>query len=128
MVGGSARGLLGRSEDTMSAVEAMEKIEGNAFSAVVNLASDFRTFLRILETQPEVTVLSTALQSEAMTQKMLARILELARSPADEAFEHPADAAQAVSLWLLSQRDKDRSLIAAEAVLGSRQCWWARKM
>jgi hypothetical protein len=48
----------------MNAVEAMERIEGHAFSALVNLASDLPTFLRILATQPEVRALAETMNSD----------------------------------------------------------------
>lgn len=112
----------------MNAAEAMEQIEGNAFAAVVNLASDFRTFLRILASQPEVEALSAGLASAVLTQKVFARLLELARTPAEEAYEHPADAALAAYLWLLNRKDRDTAKAAASAVLQCRQCWWARQM
>ena len=47
----------------MTAAEAMEKIEGRRFSAFTNLASDFRTFLHIVGSQPEVESLSAEMQS-----------------------------------------------------------------
>lgn len=46
----------------------------------------------------------------------------------EEQDEHPADAALAAYLWLLSSRDGDYSARAAETVLECKQCWWARKM
>lgn len=51
----------------MNATEAMERIEGQTFSALVNLASDFPTFLRILICQPEVTGAANEMKSEGVT-------------------------------------------------------------
>lgn len=112
----------------MNATEAMERIEGHAFSAMLNLASDFPTFLRILISQPEVRELADEMKSERVTIDVFARISELAASPADEKYEHPADSALAAYLWLLSARDGDYAARAAETVLECKQCWWARKM
>jgi hypothetical protein len=41
----------------MNATEAMERIEGQAFSTLVNLASDNLTFLHILTSQPKANAL-----------------------------------------------------------------------
>jgi hypothetical protein len=112
----------------MNIAEALEKIEGDAFAAVVNLASDFRTFLRILASQPESEALASALGSEAVAQQVFARVLELTQGPVDETYEHPADAALAAYLWLLNGVDGQRSRAGAEAVLQARQCWWARQV
>jgi hypothetical protein len=112
----------------MTAVELMEKIEGSAFSAVVNLASDFRTFLRILSGQPEVLALANALTSPDVARQVVTRLQELAGAHVDEAYEHPADAALAAYLWLLSEQDRTSANAASTAVLQAKQCWWARKM
>jgi hypothetical protein len=106
----------------------MRTIEGQRFSALTNLASDFRTFLRILIEQPEVRALSSATQSDQVTIAVFERLLTLAGSPTEAGYEHPADAAMAAYLWLLSTKDRDYSEIAAETVLGCGQCWWSRKM
>jgi hypothetical protein len=112
----------------MNATEAMERIEGHAFSAMVNLASDVSTFLRILTSQPEVRALADEMKSERVTLDVFTRVGELAASPVEEGYEHPADSALAAYLWLLSARDDDYSARAAETVLECKQCWWARKV
>ncbi len=112
----------------MNAAEARERIEGYAFSALVNLASDFSTFLRILASQPEVRALDDEMNSECVTLDVFARVGELAASPAEEGYEHPADSALAAYLWLLGARNGDYSARAVEMVLECKQCWWARKM
>lgn len=112
----------------MNATEAMERIEGHAFSATVNLAGDFPTFLRILASQPEVRALSDEMNSECATLDVFARVGELAASPAEEGYEHPADSSLAAYLWLLGARNGDYSARAVETVLECKQCWWARKM
>jgi hypothetical protein len=112
----------------MNATEAMERIEGRAFAALVNLASDFPTFLRILTSQPEVQALADEMKCERVMIDVFARAGELAATPVEGEYEHPADAALAAYLWLLSARDGDYSARAAETVQGCNQCWWARKM
>ena len=112
----------------MNATEAMERIEGHAFSALVNLASDFPTFLRILTSQPEVQALAEEMKCERAMLDVLARIGELAAAPVDGEYEHPADSALAAYLWLLSAKHGHYSARAADAVQECKQCWWARKM
>jgi hypothetical protein len=112
----------------MNATEAMERIEGHAFAAMVNLASDFPTFLRILTSQPEVRVLADEMKSDRVMTDVFSRVREIAASPVEEGYEDPADSALAAYLWLLSTRDGDCSTKAAETVLECKQCWWARKM
>jgi hypothetical protein len=112
----------------MNATEAMERIEGDAFSAMVNLASDFPTFLRSLTSQPEVRALGDEMKSERVALDVFARLSELAASPVEEEYEHPADSALAAFLWLLSANNEDYATRAVETVLECKQCWWARKM
>jgi hypothetical protein len=90
----------------MSAAEAMERIEGHAFSAMVNLASDFQTFLRILASQPEVRALAEEMNSDRVTLDVFTLVVEWAAAPAEEEYEHPADSALAAYLWLLSAKDR----------------------
>ena len=112
----------------MNATEAMERIEGNAFSAMVNLASDFSTFLRILTSQPEIRALADEIKSERVALDVFARVCELAAKAVEEDYEHLADSAFAAYLWLLSASSSDYSEKAVEKVLECKQCWWARKM
>jgi len=111
----------------MIATEAVARIEGLPFSALVNLASDLRTFLRILEAQPEFQVLHDATEEEETTRLILNRVGELVRLSVDDAYEHPAEAALAAYLWLLKAHQKQAEPAVA-MVLGCRQCWWARKV
>jgi hypothetical protein len=106
----------------------MEKIEGYRFSAFANLASDFRTFLRILADQPEVKALQDDLESESVLPKVFGRLLELADCPVEGENEHPADAALAAYLWLLSSKSSNLAEIAAETILKRKHCWWSHKM
>lgn len=112
----------------MNVAEAMERIEGQAFSAMVNLASDFSTFLCILTSQPELRVLADEMKSEPVMLDIFARLGELAAKPVEEGYEHPADSALAAYLWLLSTANGDYSARAADTLLECKQCWWARKM
>jgi hypothetical protein len=112
----------------MTPAEAMEKIESPRFSALVNLASNLKTFLRIVADQPEIQALAEAMKSPEGIEKVAGRLATLAAQPGDEGQEDPADAALAAYLWLLSQRDQEQTERAAEAFAGLGACWWARKV
>lgn len=112
----------------MTVQDAMEKIEGARFSAITNLASDFRTFVRILADQPEVSSLAESAQSSDTRTRVLARVHELAKSEFDEAYEHPADAALAAYLWILNDRAPQLAQDGAAAVAQCKQCWWAKEL
>jgi hypothetical protein len=105
----------------------MQTIEGPRFSALTNLASDFRTFLRILADQPEVQALAHAMKSKPVELDVFKRVLDLAGGPVEGDYEHPADAAMAAYVWLLGLGDSEYSEIAAATVLDCKQCWWSRK-
>jgi hypothetical protein len=68
------------------------------------------------------------MSSEQTTREVSTRAIELAKAPTDDAYEHPADAALAAYLWLLTTRDQKLSETVAETVLACRECWWARKV
>jgi hypothetical protein len=106
----------------------MQTIEGHRFSAIVNLASDFRTFLTILEQQAAVQTLAESMRDAGVTLEVLRRVQELADSPIEADYEHPADGAMAAYLWLLSNQDTEASERAAQMILDCKQCWWSRKM
>jgi hypothetical protein len=111
----------------MNRAEAMEKIEGLRFSALTNLASDFGTFLRIVLDQPEVQSLQKEMQAPDVRKTVCERTIELARADVDPAYEHPADAALATYIWLLSGVDDKLAKLAADAVSECSAVWWARK-
>lgn len=112
----------------MSPAEAMAQIESPRFSALVNLASNLKTFLRIVADQSEVQALAEGMKSPEGVAAVAGRIAELAAQPGEEGHEHPADAALATYLWLLGQRDREESERAAAALAGASSCWWARKV
>jgi hypothetical protein len=111
----------------MTPSEAMRQLEGDAFAAYVNLASDLKTFLRAVESRPEVQALKEAMKTPGMAEQVAARIEELTRLPGDADREHPADASLAAYLWLLQTADHTRALSAA-AALRAESFWWARKV
>jgi hypothetical protein len=111
----------------MTTAEAMEQVEGDTFAAYGNLASDLKTFLRVLASRPEVHILAGAMRMPGVAEQVGERALELARRPVEEGREHPADAALAAYLWLLDTADPPRGQVIATAVQAG-SFWWARKM
>jgi hypothetical protein len=112
----------------MTPAEAIVRIESDDFSALANLASNLKTFLRVIAAQPEVRLLSSEMRDPQVTATVLQRVLEWCGTPAEPGYEHPADAAVAVLLWLLGGKDQDYADIGAGRVLGCTQFWWARKV
>ncbi|MFO0966833.1 MAG: hypothetical protein U0793_14770 [Gemmataceae bacterium] len=112
----------------MTASEAMKAIESLEFSAAVNVASTYKTFLRVMGNQPAVRVLANEMANRQVVYAVLRRILQLCHVPREPGLEHPADSALAAYLWLLSTRAPFLGSVAANLVLSSEGCWWARKM
>jgi hypothetical protein len=112
----------------MNSEEAMGAIESPQFCAYVNIASDFRTFMRVMPTRPGVKDLLAAMASPEILGQVFEKVLTLAEMQAEEGYEHPADSPMAAYLWLLSMKDHNLAEIAAEIVLGCERCWWARKV
>lgn len=112
----------------MTLKEATQEIESHEFVARVNVASDFRTFLRAVAEQKVIHVLSQELAASENRQYVLNRVLELSRRKVDLRYENPWDTALTAYVWLLNVKDWDLAKIAAEAAARAPQCWWATKM
>jgi hypothetical protein len=103
-------------------------IESHEFSAAVNLASDFKTFLRILNSEQPVQDLSAQMTDPEVRAAVFQRALALVKDQSPAGIEHPWDSALAVYLSLLQGADPKLAGIAANAVAQTASCWWARKM
>ena len=112
----------------MTVTEAMHWIEQPEFCALVNVASSLKVFLRILTSQDSVKTLLEAMDQSGVPELVLSRILQLTEIQPEEGFEHPADAALATYLWILSEKKPQIAALAAESVLRCERCWWARKL
>ena len=86
----------------MNTAETLSRIESDRFSALVNVASNVKTFLRAVSEQPEITELAAAMHRPDVSQEVCKRALAIASAEVDEAYEHPGDAALGAYLWLLS--------------------------
>jgi hypothetical protein len=113
----------------MSRIEELFKIlESHEFSAMVNLASDFRTFIRILGAQSAVQSLCEEMRNPDVRTAVHERALSLVQDEGEAGYEHPWDSALAAYLWLLCSTDAELATILAGKIAPSRGCWWARKM
>jgi hypothetical protein len=109
--------------------EAVRSIETDRFAALVNLASDYRTFIRIASAQMETRILLGALaHAPEWEERMDARVRELASQPAEPGLEHPADAAVAVYPWLLGQRHRARTWAVVQTIAADDSWWWTRQV
>jgi hypothetical protein len=111
-----------------SAEELFSAIESHRFSALVNVASNLKTFLRALDAQPEVRSLAGAMASPEVRSAVLARVAELAAKDFDQGYENPWDSALAAYLWLLSTADPEMAAAAAARIRACSRCWWANKV
>ena len=113
----------------MSRTEDLFKpIESHEFAAVVNLASDLRTFIRAIGSDPSVQALAGELSVGGVRTAVYDRILALVNDMGEEGYEHPWDSALAAYLWLLANKDAARAKAAALRISEAPQCWWAAKV
>lgn len=114
----------------MTVTQAMQAIESPKFSAITNLASNLKTFLRIVSSQPEVKLLAGQMKVPDVARAVTDRSLCLLGTPAENGVEHAADAAVAAYLWLLSDSDQYSEIVAemVAEMATERHFWWARKV
>ena len=101
--------------------------EGHEFAARINIVSGSRQFLLALNSQPAMLELFDAAKDERVAIETMARVLRLARQSIDLRYENPFDVAMSAYLLVLQQTQPELARIAAEVVLASPNCWWARK-
>jgi hypothetical protein len=108
---------------------AFEQIESREYATAVNLASDYKQFLRAMRvnTQCQFLLRLTSISPENRN-AVLTRLNELCQRPIDEEFENPWDAALATYLWVLSNIDLHLTAVAVNRVLSCRNCWWSKKL
>jgi len=108
--------------------ELFEAIEGHRFSAAVNAASDLNHFLQAVDSTPEFRKLLVLLPASDARARVQERLLEVAATKIDRAYENPWDAALTAYLYLLWKTDKRQALIAANRLLSCVNCWWSQKL
>jgi hypothetical protein len=108
--------------------ELFRTIETPEFSAMVNLASGFKTVLGIIESEKPVQELAGAARDPAVRGAIAERISALAAEQRQDGHEHPADSALAAYLWLLHREDARLAAAAASKLVERAGFWWARKV
>jgi hypothetical protein len=108
--------------------ELFTAMESHEFSAIVNLASDFKTFVRILASEKPVQDLAEEMREAKVRAAVSERALALVKDQGEEGYEHPWDSALAAYLWLLADKDPELAKVAAATIAQAPRCWWARKL
>jgi len=113
----------------MSLRDLIQEVESHEFSGKLNMASDFRLFLRLANREESVrSLVGTMRSSGDHTEEILGRINDLTHLSIDPRYEHPYDAALAVYLWALYFAGSELSFSAANLVDGAPQCWYSKKL
>jgi hypothetical protein len=113
----------------MSRIEDLFKvIESHEFAAIMNLASDLKTFVRALGADASVQALAREMSVAGARAAVHDRILALVKDVGEEGYEHPWDSALAAYLWLLAERDAAQAKASALRISETPQCWWAAKV
>ncbi len=110
----------------MTFLEALREIESHKFAAHLNVASDFRTFLRAAEREESVRTLFRELTYSDRRERLFTRVLQLTNEQVDLRYQNPRDTALAVYVWLTSLQDWNLARVISQAVAQAPQCWWAR--
>ena len=108
--------------------ELFKAIESHEFSAIVNLASDVKTFERILSSEIPLRELTQQMRNAEVRTAAYQRALALVADRGEEGHEHRWDSALAAYLWLLADTDVSLARLVATRVAAAPGCWWARKM
>jgi hypothetical protein len=103
-------------------------LESPEFAALVNRASDWKTFARILGSEKAARDLAGEMSDAEVRGAVCARMLALVANPGEEGADHPWDSALAAYLWLLANKDAPLARSAAATVAEAPRCWWARKV
>ena len=112
----------------MTLTDAMARIESLEFDVLVNVASDFQTFLLAAQQEEAVWFLYRALKKQENCRRLLSRIMVIRDRDIDERYVNPGDTALTVYLWGIHLHDWELAKLAAVIVLEARQCWWARRL
>ena len=103
-------------------------IESPDLDAESNVASDLRTFERILDSNASVLQLKIRSMDSGVRQAVYLRILELASRPIDERFLNPNDTALAAYSHVLSKSDDELTTLAAKFADSARNGLWASRV
>ncbi len=111
----------------MSIARLCDMLESHEMAAEVNVASDLRVAINIVQTHAAVRELATKIKEPGLTGRILRRTLELTEQATDVRYENPNDTALLVYTWLLYQHDAFLSYVASAAISQVPNLWWASK-
>jgi hypothetical protein len=108
--------------------ELFDKIESHRFAAMVDMASDLKTFRCVADAQPEFQELLERLRDRAAADAACARAQRLAMTPRDPSYRHPHDAAVATYILALIFWQEELAREAGAYVARTDGWWWADQM
>jgi hypothetical protein len=108
--------------------DVLGQIESHDFSALLDVASDLKSFHQAVNARPEFHDLLEHLKNKESADAVCDRAHELARWPIDPRDEHPYDAAVATYLLALSMWQEGLAREVAQVVAQSQSWWWADRV
>lgn len=109
--------------------DIFERIEQPNYSAMVNLASGYKQFVKAIQKMDDCELLlKLASISPDTCRAISTRLDQVCARPIDEEHENPWDAALATYLWVLSKTDAPLATTGAERLRSCRNCWWSQRL
>ena len=108
----------------MELVDLFRQIETPTFSAMVNVASDFKTFQCAINAQPVFQELLERLNDKETADVVRQRVVKLVKKRVSRIHEHPFDVAVAAYVIALSMWHAEIVCEIAKAVAKSSPVWW----
>jgi hypothetical protein len=108
--------------------QLLTRIESPTISAMVNVVSGFKQFVRAIAALPETKQLVKQVRSEDDVRRLIQRIIELSAATHDENYEHPNDTALAIYLWVLNVTQPAAARAVTPVVRECHGCWWAPRL
>lgn len=112
----------------MTLKQIFDEIESHKFTALLNVASDLRTFLKITNSENCVRELLNKLDNTNARHRLIERVNILVNEKIDHRYLNPNDTALAIYIWAMSQKNLNSSKVTAEISVDAPNCWWSDKI
>lgn len=112
----------------MTLKQIFDEIESHRFTALLNVASDLRTFLKIAKSENCVRELLNKLDNTNSRYRLIERVNILVSEKIDHRYLNPNDTALAIYIWAMSQKNLNSSKVTAEISVDAPNCWWSDKI
>jgi hypothetical protein len=113
----------------MSLAQTIQEIKSHEFAARLSVVSGYDSFFRAAGKEPVVASLLKEMRgSGEVREEVLGYVHDLSQLEVDKRYENPNDTALAILLWLTDSTAPDYSLLAADLVDRTPQCWYAKKL